>query len=307
MDVKKDGYAPAALLFAGQGTQLEGVGRPLLEAFPQAAARLQEFSAACGQDVQALLCGTVPAQDTRKVHLALMALTLLLREYAPQKNVLLAGHSYGDVLALVYAGALSVEDALHLAHVRGDALAQTCAEEEGGMLAAFGAPVQEMEHAVLRWRQDTGAEVWPVNYNTPEQLGIAGRAAALHTLAVVLQGRGCGVKRLPTEGAFHSPLMRPAAEQVFAAASQLAWRRPAVPVLSSMTARLLTGSHFAAHVALQMVSPVRWLNVLDALRRADVRQVREIGGGNVLCRFCAVMPEWTVDARPFTVPAAPSV
>lgn len=296
--------ARRAFVCGGQGARLSGLGAELLARSPELVRQADAFSAAAGRDIRALLHDTVEPGDTLSAHLALVSFALLAhaaesKKYGENTAVssfrLLAGHSLGEISALACAGALSPEDALRLAAARGHALARACARGKGGMLALLGKPIAEMQDLVHSFIEDKSAtDIWIANYNSPLQLVLSGEGKALAACAPYMEKAGLRAVTLPTAGAFHSPYMAGAAEEVFAFASRLDWQEPRGVCLSSMTGRALTGRGFAAHCALQIVSPVRWLEVMKGMRRAGITEIVEAGAGGTLGRFFRSVPEWRV-------------
>jgi [acyl-carrier-protein] S-malonyltransferase len=188
---------------------------------------------------------------------------------------LMAGHSLGEITALVAAGAIGAEDGLRLVAARGR-LMQEAAEEtgDGGMLAVRArdrAPVEEVGAA---------AGVSIANDNAPDQLVLSGAVAALDEAERLLRERKVRAKRLPVAGAFHSPLMEPAVEPFRELAERVDVRDPRVPVLSCVTAapfRDVRGQLVQA-----IVSPVRWTDVMSALHDLGATRYVETGPGRVL-------------------------
>jgi [acyl-carrier-protein] S-malonyltransferase len=188
---------------------------------------------------------------------------------------LMAGHSLGEITALVAAGAIGAEDGLRLVAARGR-LMQEAAEEtgDGGMLAVRArdrAPVEEVGAA---------AGVSIANDNAPDQLVLSGAVAALDEAQRLLRERKVRAKRLPVAGAFHSPLMEPAVEPFRELAERVEVRDPRVPVLSCVTAAPF--QDVRAQLVQAIVSPVRWTDVMSALHDLGATRYVETGPGRVL-------------------------
>jgi [acyl-carrier-protein] S-malonyltransferase len=187
----------------------------------------------------------------------------------------MAGHSLGEIAALVAAEALSSEDGLRLVAARGR-LMQEAAEQtgDGGMLAVRArerAPVEEVA-------SETGLSL--ANDNAPDQLVLSGALAALDRAGELLAERKIRAKRLPVAGAFHSPLMGPAVEPFRELVERTEVREPRVPVLSCVTAAPF---HDIQEQLIQAISrPVRWTDVLRALAELGVTHYVETGPGRVL-------------------------
>jgi malonyl CoA-acyl carrier protein transacylase len=188
---------------------------------------------------------------------------------------LMAGHSLGEITALVAAGAVGAEDGLKLVAARGR-LMQEAAEEtgDGGMLAVRArdrAPVEEVGAA---------AGVSIANDNAPDQLVLSGALAALDEAERLLRERKVRAKRLPVAGAFHSPLMDPAVEPFRELAERVEVRTPRVPVLSCVTAAPF--QDVRGQLVQAIVSPVRWTEVMRALHDLGATRYVETGPGRVL-------------------------
>jgi malonyl CoA-acyl carrier protein transacylase len=187
----------------------------------------------------------------------------------------MAGHSLGEISALVAAGALEAEDGLRLVAARGR-LMQEAAEEtgDGGMLAVRArdrAPVEEVAAA-------TGLSL--ANDNAPDQLVLSGASAALDEAERVLGERKVRAKRLPVAGAFHSPLMEPAVEPFRELVSQIRVSEPDIPVMSCVSAAPF--EDIRGQLVEAITRPVRWTGVLRALQAHGATQFVETGPGRVL-------------------------
>ena len=203
---------------------------------------------------------------------ALAGYEVLKDRYEP---ALMAGHSLGEISALVAAGALDPEDGLRLVAARGR-LMQEAAEEtgDGGMLAVRArerAPVEEVA-------AETGLSI--ANDNAPDQLVLSGSLAALDDAERLLGERKVRAKRLPVAGAFHSPLMEPAVEPFRQLAERVEVREPSVPVLSCVTAAPFT--EVREQLVQAITHPVRWTDVMTALHDMGATRFVETGPGRVL-------------------------
>ena len=188
---------------------------------------------------------------------------------------LMAGHSLGEISALVAAGALDAEDGLRLVAARGR-LMQEAAEEtgDGGMLA-----VRARDRATVE-QVATQAGLSIANDNAPDQLVLSGALAALDEAESLLREQRVRAKRLPVAGAFHSPLMEPAVEPFRRLAEHVEVRAPGVPVLSCVTAAPF--EDVREQLVQAIVSPVRWTDVMTALHDLGATRYVETGPGRVL-------------------------
>lgn len=293
-----------AIVFPGQGSQTPGMGRALVAAYPGARQRLAALSCAVDTDLEALLCGDVLERDPLSVHLAMVSFGILAWEWLTQirgmRPVLLAGHSLGEIVALTCAGALSAEEAIRLAAVRGRCLAEACAQQPSGMKAFVGVPLGEMQAAIQSWIDASGcADLWVVNINGPRQLVVAGGIASLQALETAMKPLGLTAIALATAGAFHTPFMNPAALKLADFLQTIPFSPLQTQVVSSMTGRLLTHHEsLATHLALQVVKPVCWLETMQFMRRAQTTRVIEAGPGKgVLAPLIGSFSEWKVEAQ----------
>jgi [acyl-carrier-protein] S-malonyltransferase len=188
---------------------------------------------------------------------------------------LMAGHSLGEITALVAAGALDAEDGLRLVAARGR-LMQEASEEtgDGGMLAVRARERAPVEHVAA----EAGVSI--ANDNAPDQLVLSGEVTALDEAERLLRAHKVRAKRLPVAGAFHSPLMEPAVEPFRELAEHVEVRDPRVPVLSCVTAAPF--QDVREQLVQAIVSPVRWTDVMSALRDLGATRYVETGPGRVL-------------------------
>jgi [acyl-carrier-protein] S-malonyltransferase len=189
---------------------------------------------------------------------------------------LMAGHSLGEIAALVAAESISAEDGLKLVAARGR-LMQEAAEEtgDGGMIAVRARGDRGPIHEVA---EQAGLSI--ANDNAPDQLVLSGATAALDEAETALSERRVRAKRLPVAGAFHSPLMEPAVEPFRTIVGETAIGTPNVPVYSCVTAEPF--DDIPARLVEALTSPVRWLDVMQALEGAGTRRFVETGPGRVL-------------------------
>jgi [acyl-carrier-protein] S-malonyltransferase len=200
----------------------------------------------------------------------------------------MAGHSLGEITALVAAGAIGAEDGLRLVAARGR-LMQEAAEEtgDGGMTAVRAR--DDNRAAISEVAAEAGVSI--ANDNAPDQLVLSGAVSALDTAEALLKERGVRGKRLPVAGAFHSPLMEPAVEPFRAAVESIEIGEPRVPVYSCVTAEPF--DDVRKRLVEAITHPVRWLDVMRALDARGVTDFVETGPGKVLTNLVkkALAPE----------------
>ena len=277
------------LLFPGQGSQKPGMAKDLAAAFPAARDVFDRADAALGTALSAL-CFEGPAEELTLTHNAQPALlTHGAAVWAIVKGKLAgqmqgaAGHSLGEFSAYHAAGALPLEDAVRLVRRRGELMFETGVQVPGAMAAILG----ELQRPIEDICREAGAHgvCVPANYNTTEQIVISGELAAVE--AAMELAKAAGAKRavrLPVSGAFHSPLMRPAAVGLEAALAAARWSAPVVPVWSNVTAEPVTDAATAKELLLkQLTSPVRWVDVVRSVAaRFPGTTFVEMGPGAVL-------------------------
>jgi [acyl-carrier-protein] S-malonyltransferase len=189
----------------------------------------------------------------------------------------MAGHSLGEITALVAADAIGAEDGLRVVAARGR-LMQEAAEEtgDGGMTAVRAR--EDNREAIAEVAADTQVAI--ANDNAPDQLVLSGALSALDEAEAQLKERGVRGKRLPVAGAFHSPLMQPAVEPFRALLAETEIAEPRVPVYSCVTAEPF--DHIREQLVQAITHPVRWLDVMRALDERGVTNFVETGPGQVL-------------------------
>lgn len=259
-----------AVLFPGQGSHHPGMRALVAELRPDL---LDLATDACGCDPFERL-----DEGTRYQQPAILCASLAGWERARhERPALVAGHSLGELAALVAAGALAEGDAIEIVALRGrtmDEAARACAP--GGMLAIRADAA--IAAAVAR-----AAGVWIANENAPDQVVLAGPLDALDAAADDLRSRGVRAMRLPVSGAFHSPAMAPASEALQRALARVPIRPPEIPVVSCMTAMLFTDPR--AELVAALTRPVRWVAVLRALEWRGIDRFVEAGPGDVLTKL----------------------
>jgi len=272
-----------AFCFPGQGSQDVGMGKAVAQRFPAARAVFEEASEAAGFDV-AHVCFEGPIEELTRTDVqqpALVATSIAcLRavETLELKPDYVIGHSVGEYSALTAAGALSSFDAVALVRKRGEVMEQAAQEHPGAMAAVLG-----LEDAVVEELCAAIANVWPANYNCPGQIVVSGENAAVDRLMEAAEERGARrTVKLRVSGAYHSPLVARAAERFRPALERVAWKEPAPPFMSTVTARFESAQRLGAILAEQVTSPVRFTQAVRGLIKEGVDLFVEIGPGQVL-------------------------
>ncbi len=298
------GDAPVSLgiIFPGQGTQHPGMGRPW-----RSSAHWQvvvEAAEALGEPLESLLLEAPEdvLARTREAQLAVFLHSLVawhaLREEVEAPRAF-AGHSLGQVTALVAAGVLSVTDGVRLAARRAEVTQAAADARPGRLLALVGADLATARAAC----RDLG-EVWVANDNAPGQVVVGGAPEAVEAAAA--RAAELGVRRtirLNVGGAFHTPLMAPAAEALAAEVATMTFREPVAPVVSNVDGRAYAdGAGWRQRLAAQLVCPVRWRSCMATLAALEPELLVEVGPGAVLAglaRRCAP----ALPVRPVAAPA----
>lgn len=282
-------FAAFAFVFPGQGSQSVG----MLSAWgdhPAVRATLEEASQALGEDVAKLIAeGPKESLDltTNTQPVMLTAGIANYRAWLAEGGPLpaaVAGHSLGEYTALVAAGALSLADALPLVRLRAQAMQDAVPVGTGGMAAILGLDAQTVREGCIKAALESGEVVEAVNFNDPKQIVIAGSKAGVEAGCVVL--KAMGAKRalsLPVSAPFHSSLMKPAAERLRERLVSIQINTPQIPVVNNIDVAVHTEAD-AIRDALyrQAFGPVRWVEVIQALKARGLGTILECGPGKVL-------------------------
>ena len=270
-----------ALVFPGQGSQRPGMGEPWVA--DPGWSLVERASDVLGRDLERLLLDADEAElrSTQNAQLSTYLVSLLAwQAVLPHDVAAVAGHSLGELTALVSGGVLTSYDGLDLVVARGDAMLAAADAAPGEMAAVLGLADAEVERVCAGIEQ-----VWPANFNAPEHVVISGTAAGVAAASAACREAGARrVLALPVGGAFHTPLMAPARERLDAALRSVPYARPQVPVLSAVDARPYRDDPRSAATTLsrQLTAPVRWRQLLEALPAYGVDTVLELGPGGVL-------------------------
>lgn len=278
------------LLLPGQGSQKVGMGRDLFDASAAARAAFEAVDAAVGLPISALAFDG-PDDELRRTHNAQPALlahsaaawAMVADALAPHVRAA-AGHSLGEFSAYHVAGALELADAARIVRRRGQLMYETGTRRPGAMSAIVGTLTTPIEAICAQASAEAGLVV-PANYNSPEQIVISGETAGVERAMEL--AKAAGAKRclpLPVSGAFHSPLMAPAADGLEAALEAASLRDPRVPVFANVDGSAITRAAAARPLLVQqLTAPVHWTLVMRNLVHAfPTALFVELGTGHVL-------------------------
>lgn len=284
------------LLFPGQGAQAVGMGRDLAEGLDECRALFARAGDVLGFDLLKL-CAEGPLGELTKSHNAQPAIFVVsvaartaLVHYAGGALEVggAAGHSLGEWTALYEAGVISFADAVRVLHARGRFMQEACEAAPGGMLAVIGLPAEKVREIAAA----AGLEV--ANLNSPVQTVLSGPAERIGAGEAAAKAAGAKrALRLPVAGAFHSSLMKPAADQLAELLQGVEFRAPKCPVWSNVTGKPhTTPDEIRLRMVAQVVSAVRWTDCFTDMAAAGLKRGFECGPGTVLSGLAArIVPD----------------
>ncbi|MCD6391112.1 MAG: ACP S-malonyltransferase [Dehalococcoidia bacterium] len=276
-----------AYVFPGQGSQSTGMGVDLYDRYPSARAVFDQADASLGFSLSRL-CFEGPDEELTKTHnvqpaiLVVSIACLKAIEEAAMANFpspsFVAGHSLGEYTALVAAGALDLEDAVLLVRERGRLMYEAGLRNPGGMLAVIGLDEETVKDISLH----SGTEI--SNINCPGQIVISGATQALAEADKLARARGARVLiPLKVSGAFHSALMEPAVAEFSKIVSNIGFKPPSIPVVSNVTARLLTDADsIKEELVKQLRNCIQWQRSVEYMMQGGITTFYEMGPGRVL-------------------------
>lgn len=274
-----------AFVFPGQGAQFVGMGKDLYETSEVAKAMFEQANQILGFRITDLMfAGT--AEDLRQtkvtqpaifIHSVVLAKTLG-DDFSP---AMVAGHSLGEFSALVAAGALSFEDGLKLVYQRALAMQAACEQNPSTMAAVLGLPDEKVEEICATITDEV---VVPANYNCPGQIVISGSNAGIDKACELLKEAGAKrALKLSVGGAFHSPLMDSAKEELARAIHQTTFASPICPVYQNVTTVAETNpATIKENLVAQLTAPVKWTQSVEHMINDGATEFVELGPGNVL-------------------------
>jgi [acyl-carrier-protein] S-malonyltransferase len=273
-----------AYIFPGQGAQYSGMGLDLYENSPLAKELFEQANTILGFKItDTMFKGSAEdLKETKVTQPAIFLHSVILAKTLGEnfKPDMVAGHSLGEFSALVANGTLSFEDGLRLVSQRAIAMQKACELQPSTMAAVLGLDDDVVEKICAT----TDGVVVPANYNCPGQLVISGEVEAINKACEALKKEGARrALVLPVGGAFHSPLMEPAREELAAAIENTTFSKPNCPIYQNVTANAVIDENaIKTNLMSQLTAPVRWTQSVQQMIADGATLFTEVGPGKVL-------------------------
>jgi [acyl-carrier-protein] S-malonyltransferase len=273
-----------AYIFPGQGAQFTGMGLDLYENSPLAQDLFEKANQILGFPITDIMFegSAEDLKETKVTQPAIFLHSVILAKTLGDsfKPDMVAGHSLGEFSALVAAGALTFEDGLRLVSQRALAMQKACEIQPSTMAAVLGLDDDVVEKICAT----TDGVVVAANYNCPGQLVISGEVEAVNAACEALKAEGARrALVLPVGGAFHSPMMEPAREELAAAIENTTFSKPNCPIYQNVTASAITDENeIKANLISQLTAPVRWTQSVKQMIADGASHFTEVGPGKVL-------------------------
>lgn len=274
--------AKKAYVFPGQGAQFSGMGKDLYENNAEAKALFERANEILGFRItDVMFDGTAEElKQTKVTQPAVFLHSVVLAKVLGVEPIAVAGHSLGEFSALVVAGALSFDEGLQLVAKRAMAMQRACEAEQGTMAAILMLPDATVEQVC----DSIDGVVVAANYNCPGQLVISGTVDAVNEACAKL--KEAGARRalvLPVGGAFHSPLMESARQELSAAIEKSNFKTPLCPIYQNVDGKPHTSpEEIKANLIAQLTAPVRWTQIVENMVADGITIFEEVGPGKVL-------------------------
>ncbi|MDT5060175.1 MAG: [acyl-carrier-protein] S-malonyltransferase [Acidobacteriota bacterium] len=278
-----------AYIFPGQGSQYSGMGSELAEKYPASRKVFEEADDALGFSISQL-CFSGTAEElqlTENTQPAILTTSIAILRAIEAEGMnapeFVAGHSLGEYSALVAAGALSLADAVKTVRLRGRFMQEATPVGSGAMAAVMGADVKSVQEICSEAQE--GDVCSPANINSPNQIVIAGGAAAVdRAIALFKERLGKRAIKLSVSAPFHCALMKPAQERLAVELEKIEFHDLRLPLITNVDAAAISSGQEARNALVRQVSsPVRWLESMQLLIQEGVETFVEVGPGKVLC------------------------
>ena len=276
-----------AYVFPGQGSQFSGMGKNLYDTNSLAKELFEQANEILGFSISDIMFNGSD-EDLKQTNVTQPAVFLhSVIAYKTLQNIqpdMVAGHSLGEFSALVANNTLSFEDALKLVSMRAKAMQKACELNPSTMAAVIALADDKVEEICTKVHMDTEEIVVPANYNCPGQLVISGSIKGIEMACDLM--KAAGAKRaliLPVGGAFHSPLMLPAKEELAEAINATEFKIPSCPVYQNVVAKAVTdAAEIKSNLIAQLTGAVRWTQSVQAMIADGATHFTEVGPGKVL-------------------------
>lgn len=273
-----------AYIFPGQGAQFTGMGQDLYNESSKAKTLFQQANETLGFDITKIMFegSAEDLKETKVTQPAIFLHSTILAEVMGSRfqPEMVAGHSLGEISALVANRTIAFTDGLQLVYKRALAMQKACEETPSTMAAVLGLDDDIVENICAK----QAGIVVAANYNCPGQIVISGTIEAVQSACEAM--KEAGAKRallLPVGGAFHSPLMEPAREELAAAIKATAFTAPACPIYQNVTTTAVTDpSEIKKNLISQLTAPVKWTQSIQQMIADGATDFTEVGPGNVL-------------------------
>jgi [acyl-carrier-protein] S-malonyltransferase len=276
-----------AYIFPGQGSQFGGMAKTLYDSNTQAKELFEQANDVLGFRISEIMFHGTDEQlkQTNVTQPAVFLHSVIAYKVSDQtKPDMVAGHSLGEFSALVANGTLTFEDALKLVSIRAKAMQKACEINPSTMAAVLALADDKVEEICKQVQDETGEVVVAANFNCPGQLVISGSIKGIEIACERM--KAAGAKRalvLPVGGAFHSPLMTPAKEELAAAIESTIFNIPSCPVYQNVVAKAVTEPlEIKNNLVEQLTGAVRWTQTIQAMVADGAAIFTEVGPGKVL-------------------------
>lgn len=272
-----------AFVFPGQGSQFSGMGKSLYENSVSAKRLYEQANEVLGFRISDIMF-TGSNEDLKQTNVTQPAIFLhsvvAYKSIESAKPDMVAGHSLGEFSALVANGVLSFEDALMLVAARSAAMQNSCEIEAGAMAAVIALP----DEKVVEICESVEEEVVAANFNCPGQVVISGSKTGVDKAAELLKAAGARkVLFLPVSGAFHSPLMIHAEEELISAIEKVTFHKPTCPIYQNVVAKaVLRPEEIKMNLIHQLTGAVKWTQSIESMIADGASKFTEVGPGKVL-------------------------